>query len=44
MVEYLLLHDTIIIDKHRNVDKTRVPKLLLEYSVQELHNELIALS
>ena len=35
-------HDTLLITDLESGVKRRVPKLLLEFSIQQLHNELIA--
>eukprot|EP00978_Attheya_sp_CCMP212_P028013 scaffold95513_cov35-Attheya_sp.AAC.1 len=37
-----IVRNTLLIDEDGNGVKTRVPKLLLECSVRELHNELIS--
>eukprot|EP00978_Attheya_sp_CCMP212_P035056 scaffold150474_cov61-Attheya_sp.AAC.1 len=37
-----IVRDTLLIDEHGNGVRTRVPKLLLECSVRELHNTLIS--
>ena len=41
--EYPISHDTLLITDTESGVKRRVPKLLLECSMQQLHNELIAL-
>ena len=41
--EYPIFHDTLLITDAESGVKRRVPKILLEYSMQPLHNELVAL-
>ena len=40
--EFPIVHNTMIIDENGNGDRKCVTKLLLECSVQKLHNEFIA--